>query len=80
MLNEPDIPLIPVNRLLARTCHRGWQHMPSCVMININSDSIREQNTILISKKSALTVSQKLSINQQQEIGKTGLALAGSCQ
>ena len=43
-------------------------------------DICQEQITIKLSKKSALTVSQQLSINQQQGIGVTRLALARSCQ
>jgi len=39
------------------------------------------KNIIKISKQSALTVSQQtFKINQQLEIGTTGLALAGLCQ
>ena len=77
MLKKPDILWNPMIRSAALTCHRQWQGILSCATININGE---EQNFIKLSKQSALTVSQQLSINQQQEIGKTGLALAGSCQ
>jgi hypothetical protein len=80
MLHKPDIPLIHVNLFVTRTCHQRWQGLLSRVVISVILDGLRKQNHYKISKKSALTVSQQLSINQQQSIGMAGLALAGSCQ
>ena len=76
MLNKPYIPLIPMNLIVVRACHEPWQPMPYCVMGSIQLGRCQEQNSIELSKKSALTVSQLISINQQQRIGMTGSALA----
>ena len=76
MLNTPDIPLIPVNLILVRNCREQWQNLSYCVMKDIQPWSSQKQNSIKLSKQSALTVSQQLSINQQDVIGMTGSALA----
>ena len=76
MRNKPYIPLIPMNQIAADACHEPWQPMPYCVMGSIQPVLSQEQKSIKLSKKSALTVSQQLSINQQNEIGMTGSALA----
>ena len=76
MLNKPYITMIPMNRFIVRVCHEPWQRMSYCVMESVQPWRCKKQNSIKLSKKSALTVSQQLSINQQDEIGMTGSALA----
>ena len=73
MLMKRDISLIHVNQAVAQSSEYKCCCLLSCGFFNANN----QNNIINFSKKSALTVSQQLRINQQLVIGEIGHALAG---
>ena len=74
MLMKINISLIPMNQAVARR----FNGVGSCLFSRLLQiyDKKLKQNIINFSKKSALTVSQQIRINQQLEIGGIGYALA----
>jgi hypothetical protein len=74
MLMKINISLIPMNQAVARR----FNGVGPCLFSLVQQiyDKKLKHNIINFSKKSALTVSQQIRINQQLEIGGIGYALA----
>ena len=74
MLMKMKISLIPANQAVVRRFNGVSPCLFLCVLLNYAKK--QKHNIINFSKKSALTVSQQIRINQQLKIGGIGYALA----
>ena len=74
MLMKIKISLIPTNQAVVRRFSDVSPCLFLCELLNYAKK--QKHNIINFSKKSALTVSQQIRINQQLEIGGIGYALA----
>lgn len=74
MLMKINISLIPTNQAVVRR----YNGVSPCLFTRVGLNHARKQkhNIINFSKKSALTVSQQIRINQQLKIGGIWYALA----